>query len=82
MINLEIKSEDICVELEIKEYIGCFGSGNIAAYDGEYKVTPSTREQILETKGKRMKEDVTVNKIPSYEVSNETGTTFIIGGTL
>lgn len=43
-------------------------------YDGPYAVTPATyREQVLATKNKSMREDVTVGKIPVYEVSNTTG---------
>lgn len=43
-------------------------------YDGPYAVTPATyREQVLATKNRSMREDVTVGKIPVYEVSNVTG---------
>lgn len=43
-------------------------------YDGEYVVTPKAYdEQRLETRGKTMVEDVIVEKVPFYEVSNEAG---------
>jgi hypothetical protein len=43
-------------------------------YKGEYVVTPSTEMDIvLETARKLLVEDVTVNKIPYYEVSNNSG---------
>lgn len=49
-------------------------------YEGEYEVTPSTEQKVLETKQKFMEDDVTVRKIPFYEVTNETGgTTVTIG---
>lgn len=49
-------------------------------YEGEYEVTPSTEQKVLETKQKFMDDDVTVRKIPFYEVSNATGgTTITIG---
>ena len=51
-------------------------------YDGEYVVTPKAREdQILETKGKQMAENVTVKEIPVYRVSNNSGgqTVYIAG---
>lgn len=51
-------------------------------YLGEYEVIPSTEEQTLATKNKTMSENVTIKQIPTYEVSNESGTTFIIGGNL
>lgn len=34
-------------------------------YSGPYQVTPTQTVQILETNGKMMKDDVTVNPIPS-----------------
>ncbi len=47
-------------------------------YTGEYEVTPTTAEQVLETTDKVMTDDVTVHKIPTWAVSNDSGTTFII----
>ncbi len=51
------------------------------AYEGSYEVTPKvTREQTLETKRKVMKDNVTVHKMPQFEVSNEAGGyTLILG---
>ncbi len=47
-------------------------------YDGEYTVIPTLENQTLATADKLMKQDVTVEKIPHYEVSNNAGgTTFI-----
>ena len=66
-----------------------FLSGNIVIppevpipnYEGEYIVTPQPfNDEILETAGFRMAEDVTVLKIPYYQTSNETGYTIYIGG--
>ncbi len=50
-------------------------------YEGAYDVIPSTyQDKVLETRNLVMTKDVTVRKIPQYEVSNEAGgTTFIIG---
>ena len=50
-------------------------------YDGEYDVTPKVSAPVvLQTEGKTMKKDVTVLKIPQFEVSNpEGGKTLIIG---
>lgn len=48
-------------------------------YDGEYTVIPTLENQTLATADKLMKQDVTIEKIPHYEVSNNAGgTTFII----
>lgn len=50
-------------------------------YTGEYDVTPKVSNPVvLQTEGKTMKKDVTVLKIPQFEVSNpEGGKTLIIG---
>ena len=51
-------------------------------YTGPYEVTPQLYKSILlPTKGATPEEDITVLKIPQYEVSNEAGgTTLILGG--
>ena len=50
-------------------------------YTGEYDVTPNVSTPVvLQTEGKTMKKDVTVLKIPQFEISNpEGGKTLIIG---
>lgn len=56
------------------------GTSQISPYEGEYEVTPKTYdEQVLPTKNKRMINNLTVKKIPQYEVSNDSGYTLIIG---
>lgn len=42
-------------------------------YDGTYSITPKTSEQTLHTTGKVMLDDVTVNAIPYFDVSNVYG---------
>lgn len=50
-------------------------------YDGNYRVRPTGDEQRLLTSDKLMTDDVIVESIPYYEVSNTSGgTTAIIGG--
>lgn len=56
------------------------GTSQTPPYDGEYEVVPSTYdEQVLPTKNKKMINNLTVKKIPQYEVSNDSGYTLIIG---
>jgi hypothetical protein len=44
---------------------------NIQIYSGAYEVTPKAwEEQILQTDGKLMTDDVTVFRVPYYETSN------------
>lgn len=56
------------------------GSGEIVdEYTGKYMVVPlADEEQILETKNKKMTDNVTVKKVPYFETSNEDGTTVYI----
>ena len=48
-------------------------------YMGDYEITPKVEAQTMDTKGKLMLDDVTVQQIPCYSVSNTSGgTTFYI----
>ena len=51
-------------------------------YTGPYEVTPQLYKSILHpTEGSMPKEDITVSKVPQYEVTYEAGgTTLILGG--
>lgn len=47
-------------------------------YDGPYTVIPKRVDQVLATKHKSMRDDVTVTEVPWTETSNQYGTTYII----
>lgn len=48
-------------------------------YSGEKIITPSVSEdQVLGTKHRYVTDDIVVLEIPTFEVSNEKGTSFII----
>lgn len=55
------------------------GSGGLP-YDGPYDVIPSMSQQVLPTADRVLERNVKVEKIPYYEVGNDYGETFIIGG--
>lgn len=62
------------VEIEIRDVVIQTGGEIVPDYEGEYEVTPQVDEPVvLHTKAKRMRDDVTVKKIPQYEVSNAAG---------
>lgn len=42
-------------------------------YEGNYEVTPKMESQILETKAKYMKDDVTVHAVPVRKTRNSSG---------
>ena len=48
-------------------------------YAGPYDITPLFSTQTLPTAKRLMQQDVTIKKIPQYEVSNDYGTTLILG---
>ena len=50
-------------------------------YEGDYEVTPSTySDKVMATQNMVMSKDVTIRKIPQFEVSNTAaGKTLIIG---
>lgn len=52
---------------------------SVPEYTGEYTIIPKADEaQILQTKDKRMTDDLTVTKVPYFETSNEHGKTIYI----
>lgn len=49
-------------------------------YSGPYDITPLFTAQVLPTAKRLMQQDLTIKKIPQYEVSNDSsGYTLIIG---
>ena len=59
---------------------GCEKSGDIDSYTGDYIVIPKVVNQTMSTANKKMIKDVTIKEIPKHEVSNDYGTTLVIGG--
>lgn len=49
------------------------GGSPLPYYDGEYSVVPRKIEQVLETKNKSMRDDVTIDPINYAEVTNPQG---------
>lgn len=55
-------------------------NGAISAYTGTYEIIPKVEEEVvLNTRDKILKDNVTVHKVPFYEVHNDKGMTFIVG---
>ena len=48
------------------------------SYSGDTVVVPSTSDQVLATANKVVHVDILVKEIPTFETSNEFGTSFII----
>lgn len=55
---------------------------NVEIYDGNYEVIPKAEEgQTLQTAQKYMTQNVSVHKIPYYEIDNAAGGTTVYIGT-
>lgn len=75
---IELGLDESSQEFEI-ELVGG-GSGRLPYYTGAYIVDPRKVEQVLETKNKSMRDDVTVNPIFYAETTNISGgLTAVIG---
>lgn len=48
-------------------------------YAGPYDITPLFSAQTLPTAKRLLQQNITIKKIPQYEVSNDYGTTLILG---
>lgn len=86
MIELYINSQEYELVAESKEFDLEVASATVVytggeLYTGSYEVTPKVAQStVLETANKVLVKDVTVKKIPQFEVSNEAnGKTLIIG---
>lgn len=67
-------------QLFATEFNSIYRISDAPFYDGDYVITPSVVPQYMETANTQMKNDVTIEAIPYYEVSNEhNGLTAIIG---
>ena len=69
------------IRFHAEPHVIAVNSGDVPVYDGAYSVTPKVYEETtLETKQKLMQNNVTVARIPQYQVSNDAdGVTLIIG---
>lgn len=86
-LEFELTSIDTSISMEVDEITSVIefdvSSGDVLKpYTGSYEVIPKVSDQVLGTKNLSMTDDVTVKEIPTHEVSNDYGTTIIIGGIL
>ena len=86
-LEFDLISADMSIDMEMAEEtevieFGINSGDGLKPYTGDYDVIPKVVDQVLETKNLGMTDDVTVKEIPMHEVSNDYGTTIIIGGIL
>lgn len=69
-LKLSLDESDSQINIRIENV----GSGiNLPKYDGGYDVTPTVDGTVLKTEQKVMEQDLTINAIPYFEVSNTSG---------
>ena len=79
--DLEITGELSAIDNVVAGEITIPVAASIEDYKGSYVAVSKPFEvTILETEGLRMAQDVTIEQIPYYETSNESGYTVYIGG--
>lgn len=79
-MGIKLKVTDSTIKLKVPVTV-VHESTDGEIYQGDYTVTPKiTEEVLLQTKSKVMKSNVTVLKVPQFEVSNDAGgKTLILG---
>ena len=82
--TVDVRSQPGIVEAISPSYSIGVVSGVVvggAPYEGAYEVIPNMHEQILPTRAKTMRDDITVHAIPYTQTTNQSGGyTAIIGG--
>lgn len=79
-MGIKLKVTDSTIRLKVPVTV-VHESTDGEIYQGDYTVTPKiTEEVLLQTKSKVMNNNVTVLKVPQFEVSNDAGgKTLILG---
>lgn len=80
VIQVAFAQKSTTFKADFGEILKVGNAEDCPVYDGNYTVTPAVTEQTLKTAQKKMVADVTIKKIPYFEVSNNSGgTTATIG---
>ena len=70
LISLQESKQNFDVSFGEIQYLG---TPTEEVYEGSYSVIPRETQQILLTRKKYMKDNLTIQKIPYYDVSNSSG---------
>ena len=69
--SISIKSEAIIINTD-SDLTDDFYQGETGT-DADYRINPSFSDQVLPTRGKRMKQDLTISAVPYIAVDNGSG---------
>ena len=73
MIRFQVKNSSIKMTVEQAAIVPVGGD----TYEGAYEIKPTIDGQVLPTKYKTMRENLTIKSIPRYDVNNLAGGTTI-----
>ena len=80
--DLQVRNNYESIDLASSEVINVT-INDVPAYEGNYVVIPETSSQTLETKDKKMLDDILIREIPYYETTNiQNGITVFIADSL
>ena len=71
--RIQANNAELREAIQLAENLPDANTADYEVYEGSYKVTPSVSSQTLDTSNKLMQSDVTVEKIPYAEVTNNSG---------
>ena len=71
--TISVKSEAVIINTTTEPSEDEYYHGESGSDEEDYKVNPTFSDQVLPTRGKRMKMDLTVSAVPYTEVSNGSG---------
>lgn len=71
-MDLTFEEQSAAVDMQFDQVVEVVRS-DADPYTGDYSVTPTLEGETLETKGKYMREDVTVQPIPVHRTTNAAG---------
>lgn len=76
-IDVVASSGDSGIDVDTGTICRVSDTPDIESYKGSYQVTPKFSEQVLQTRGKQLSDDVVVKPIQIHETTNSSGGTTV-----
>lgn len=72
-LDVRFDSSEQNIPIRFKDFQQSTVAPDVELYDGEYEITPKVDEQLIPTAQKFLTKDMTVKKIPYFDVGNTAG---------
>lgn len=72
-LDVRFDSSEQNIPVRFKEFQQVETAPDVEMYDGSYEIIPKVDEQMIPTAQKFMTRDVTIKKIPYFDVGNTAG---------